>query len=519
MTRRDRRSRTSPPASTRTPTRPPYLYNRPVTDREYVQRVRQHPPSALVPLIAAAAARYWTSQSWIHDHHRKFTPWALADAARVSVVSGNEHRSRIPSDRDLLEILAAYMAFTDKALNSLLEDPDTIWQLMLRMSGEQLTWQEHEFHDFARTVALLTQTTPIRPPRVMRPGWDIELLGCPLSDYVGIAQLLLASAIKNAGRFDPASLDGADAALICQVIPKSVIMQATDAHFSTDIAGFRVEERAHRHSRDPEMRRFEHNPLRSQPFLTGFGPGYLTPAPRAIIGKVSPLGLYHTGVQYFGNSFAQDFGELLEQYVGRQLKLLTDATVIPEITYKFGRDERRSVDWIAVFDELVVLVEVKSRRPTQDLRLASESRVTELKRLLEYAYTQIDTTANLIMKHHPAFASIPDDRAFLGLIITQEPFHIANAPFQRKYMPAASVPIAVAGISELEGLVTVTDMEIGRLLREWAADEERSTWALETALTGREHATNAVLDAAWATCPWARAADNMPGSTTTTTRE
>ncbi len=293
------------------------------------------------------------------------------------------------------------------------------------------------------------------------------------------------------------------------MIPKPLILQVTDAHFATDTPTFREKEQADRRSRDPELRRFEHNPLRWRPFLAGFGPKYLTPAPLAIIAKVSPLGLYHTGVDHFGDAFAQDFGELLEQYVGRQLQLLPDATVLPEITYKVGRDKRSSVDWIVIFDELVLLVEVKSRRPTQALRLASKDRIDELRRMLAKAYEQIDTTATLIADRDPAFATVPGDRQVLGLIVTQEPFHVANAPFQRQYMPPTSTSIAVAGVSELEGLVTVTDMPVSRILRDRAADEERSTWALHSALIGHEQSNNAVLNAGWNSYPWAPAARSM----------
>jgi hypothetical protein len=493
--------------------RPPYRYNRPVTDHEYIQRIRRHPTSSLVPLIAATAARYWEPRSWLVDGHRKYTPWALADAARVSLVSGNEYRRQAPTDRDLLEILAAYVAFTDKALNSLLDRPEAIWEFMLRISGEQLAWQEQDYNDFARTAALLTQTTSTKPCRFMRPGWDTDMLGCPLSDYVGIAQILLAAAIKNAGCFEPSWLDDDSAAPICQVIPKPVILDVIDTHFATDLTAFRHDDKDQRRGRDPELRRFEYNPIRSRPFLTGFGPAYLTPAPRAIIGKASPLGLYHTGVKYFGNAFAQDFGDLLEQYVGRQLRLIPNVTVLPEIAYSSGCNQLFSADWIVVFDDLVLLVEAKSRRPTQQLRLASVERVNELKRMLGHAYNQIETTAKLIAENNPPFTAIPADRPVIGLIITQEPFHVANAPFQRQYMPATSVSTAVAGVSELEELVTVTDMPISHLLRERAADAERSTWALHSALTGRAHTVNPVLDAAWRSYPWALAASSMPEST------
>jgi hypothetical protein len=71
-----------------------------VSDYEYRQRVRRYKPSSLVPLIAAAAARYWQQQDWLNSPYRKYTPWALADAARVSLAFGNEHRPDA-TDQDL----------------------------------------------------------------------------------------------------------------------------------------------------------------------------------------------------------------------------------------------------------------------------------------------------------------------------------------------------------------------------------------------------------------------------------
>ncbi|GAB2463106.1 hypothetical protein [Streptomyces incanus] len=75
---------------------------------------------------------------------------------------------------------------------------------------------------------------------------------------------------------------------------------------------------------------------------------------------------------------------MFEAYVGRQLGLLPDATVQPEIVY--GRSKALSVDWIVVTEELVLLVEVKSVRPTAHLRLASEQRIDEVRRMLGRAY-------------------------------------------------------------------------------------------------------------------------------------
>jgi hypothetical protein len=98
------------------------------------------------------------------------------------------------------------------------------------------------------------------------------------------------------------------------------------------------------------------------------------------------------GIAHFGNDFARELGDLFEQYVGR-LGQLADAAVYPEIIY---RDERRSADWIVVFDDLVLLVEVKSTRPTQQLRLGVLDRTSASLRQIKHAYKQLETTAALI---------------------------------------------------------------------------------------------------------------------------
>jgi hypothetical protein len=57
---------------------------------------------------------------------------------------------------------------------------------------------------------------------------------------------------------------------------------------------------------------------------------------------------------------------LFEQYVGRQLATIPNTQLYLEILYDEGK---RSVDWIVVCDNTVILVEVKSVRRTEAVRL------------------------------------------------------------------------------------------------------------------------------------------------------
>jgi hypothetical protein len=465
-----------------------------------VARVRRHRPSALLPLIAQASASHSLESSWLTSPSRTYTPWALADAARVSLACGNEYR-KDASDADLRQILDMYVRLEDHFLHD--TDEDALGRWLLRASGEQMTYQEPVSQDLARTAAMLTQTAGTRQAQCLRPGWEEELLGTSLSHYAGIAQLLWASAISCGGRFDPDSLEAPGAERICAEIPATTILSVTEEHFVTDAAAFRQDNERARMTTDPLLRRYEFNPLRAKPLVKGYGPGLLAPVGQLIASKASPLGIYYTGVARFGDAFAQDLGDLFEAYVGRQLGLLPDATVRPEIVY--GRNKARSVDWIVVTAELVLLVEVKSVRPTWHLRLATDKRVKEVNRMLGRAYEQIDHTAGLIASGQKEFAEVPTDRPVHGLVVTMEPFHIVNAPMQRPQLPDTTVPVTVSSISELENMVTITDAPVGQLLLERAADPQRSTYALREALPGHTHHRNTVLDAGWDSYPWRHA--------------
>jgi hypothetical protein len=471
-----------------------------VSDYEYRQRVRRYKPSSLVPKIAAAAARYWQRQDWLNSPYRKYTPWALADAARVSLAFGNEYQPDA-TEQDLLQVLNAFSRLDDPFLR----DKDA-YGFLLRMSGQQMTWQVPEYETIARTAAIFEQTPPLQPMECLRPRWDTEVFGCTLQEYVGTAQLAWASAISCAGRFDPAVFDTPDGKLIARHIDRDVVTQVLDAHFTTTITEFRADDQQStaRAGQDDRLRRYTSNPLRGRPLLTGFGPGYLCPVPYLALAKATPWGVYFTGLSRYGEGFAHDLGHLFKQYIGRQLRLLPGAQVLGEITYGPKTDRRKTVDWIVILPEVVLLVEVKSAIPTEPVRLGTPEAAGAILTKVGKAFKQIDVTAQLIADQNEVLAAVPTDRPVLGLAVTLEPFHIANAGFDP--FPVTRTPVTVADASEIENLATITSISPGRLLLDRAADDVRSTWSLDTAFKGHSRNRNPVLDQAWESYPWASAA-------------
>ncbi|MFE7113007.1 hypothetical protein ACFU98_41395 [Streptomyces sp. NPDC057575] len=108
------------------------------------------------------------------------------------------------TEDDLREILAQHATLDD--LMRHLPFGERLEGFLLRLAGLQFTWQEDDFSELARSVAMLVQTKPSRSPEVLTAGWEQDLLGCPLADYVGLGLLLYTAATTRLGRFDLAWL-------------------------------------------------------------------------------------------------------------------------------------------------------------------------------------------------------------------------------------------------------------------------------------------------------------------------
>ena len=212
------------------------------------------------------------------------------------------------------------------------------------------------------------------------PGWESRVFGCSLTEHVGVAQLLWASALLQAGRFDTAFAATPEGQKICSSIALNAIETVVNDHFSMNVQEARaIEEKtmarlATKIQDRAPWRRFAYNPLLGKPVVSGSDDGLLIPVPLLAWRKATPEGVYHAGREALGTGFAEETGYLFEEYIGRQLRLVEAARLVPEITYKQGRDQLHSVDWIVVFDDLVSLPRT-SARTLRPVRVAASGRV------------------------------------------------------------------------------------------------------------------------------------------------
>jgi hypothetical protein len=54
----------------------------------------------------------------------------------------------------------------------------------------------------------------------------------------------------------------------------------------------------------------------------------------------------------------------------------------------------------------------------------------------------------------------------MGVVVTLQPFHLANMPDFRRLIPPVSTTVTTASAAEVEALVTVDDMPVSRFLTE-----------------------------------------------------
>jgi hypothetical protein len=210
---------------------------------------------------------------------------------------------------------------------------------------------------------------------------------------------------------------------------------------------------------------------------------------------IFPSNLYYVGMKQWGKQFADNLGNRVEQYVGRQLRLLDGDNVEGEIEYAKGQ---KSVDWFWVTDQAVILVECKSARMTLGAKAADDTLGEVVARSIGKARTQIDRTAGFIRNRHPAFAHLPSDRPIIGIIVTAEPFYLGNVGVLHEYGEAGVTDSQVVSLRELEYFVTLEEVEAADLLLSVAADPEKRTWALSSVMSElRPLPKNPILEHAW----------------------
>lgn len=468
---------------------------------EFRQIIRRYRPSDLLPALAELSLASGkppykgTSLSAV-------PPWATALAARESVLWGNEHRSAEVTGESLRVIINAHNDLYEPDRSP---DANSVLDIITRLVYEQFPYQQSIFEEVTRSHALMVEGATEIPVAVLDDAAWNRLLGAPLGQVVGATFFLQVAANSNNGWFDRAFLDRADLQPIYDRWPRNVIEERA-RQLSSTFDEFKAAYDAVPHP-PAGYERYAYNPLTKRPFLRMRDGRLLAPQPRLILPTVTPGALYYRGMEEFGQAFSRDLGNLTEHYVGKLLRAIAPSPELHrEVVYREGKEQKKSIDWFLVLPSAVIMFEVKSARFGLLERAAFGGYQDKVQTLLDRATKQLKRTSQALDAGNPLFAHIPSDRPRVGVIVTGEPFYLANSPWMRDRMAhEAPFPTLTASLRDIEFLSGLPLEEVERQLVNIANDPERSTWHLGNALDKASGGRSPVLQRAWDAYPWPEA--------------
>lgn len=466
----------------------------PITYRDFMQRVRRHRRKDVVEAVAAAAASQHMAE--LQQGDGQGSPAAagqfvLAGIARAALLHGNDHREAGVDPSDLKQMADYYFNVEDPALDQA-PGGDRLRGLLSRIAYEQFSFQFSIMENVGRTLPLLLDSMDACDGAPSPHDWR-DRLGVDLEDLVRLAFVVFVATVQNGGRIDRATLRMPHVAPVFTPHSPDAALEIVDRLFAWtpdqhkarglegQVAGYE---------------KWSFNPLLARP-LVAIDDTLVAPAPRLILERVSPTGLYFDGVDAWGSAFTGSLGCGFETYIGRQLEYLEHAEVHPEVT--FGSPEQRTVDYFVVADEVVVLVEVKASRPVTAMRHGTEAADEDFVRKIGHAADQIRRTMGMLDAGHSAVGHIPRDRPVRGLIVTLEPFHLANTFLFEDLIPPPHEGLAIASSHEVEGVVAALAdrTDVGqRLLRALDPTPPKPP-SLTAAAEDLDSGPNPILDDAW----------------------
>ena len=425
--------------------------------------------------MLAMASRNWDGRTTDEKGKpRLFLPWDIIGVAATFLQWGTVG-GPTPTPNEIRRMCSMFLHLEHPGL----EEPGAALPMVLRLVYSQFIFQPPDLTaHWARAVALF-QDTKFRDgykPEVMKAGWDEELLGCTVDQWVSVG-FVLHAALRQGSQYPfewTPELQPALEALGGYEGVDRIVRRG----FTTTVAEYREARKSHvqraggtpaqQFIREP----FSYNPLFTTPLIEGIGDYFVAPCFPAVEVRASALGIVHEGTGRWGEAFRHDTGQLFEQYVGRQLRQVEGAEVLPEREFGPRKGRGLSIDWFVVLPEAVVLVECKGMIPSRRVQEGLDT-VEEAYARLAKPIEQINKTAGAIASGDPAMSDIPSDRPVVALIVTLGNFVLANGPDVREMLPVADVPTAFVGIDFLEALVTTDPAEMSRYFAEVKAPGDR----------------------------------------------
>lgn len=461
------------------------------TYRDFIQRCRQHSPSVFLPTVSSLPPETFDAdidfQNW-----RIINPWSVAAMTREIMVSSNEFRGIGPmSPLQLQRLSDAFHNSFDKGDEN---DPHLALRILIRHATEQFPSQESDFEEIARTIALYNDTD-IRETKIIRDSFE-NYFEAPLLDVVNCIVIIWGTTRVYGGKWNLALLNHPELIEMKELVSDE-IYNSISRKLTANQKQFRAVQASLPLPSKSDGLRWRPNALYTNPLLQVPTGEVFVPLQRLILRTIMPSSIYYNCKEVAGETYTSALGFVVEKYIGDQLAQVSDVKLLKEIKWKTKSGELASVDWILITKLCVILVESKSARLNVQAQMGEDTMVDQLQFVLSKATNQINETVLQIKGGNSAFADIPTNLPFLGIIVTAENLRMGNSFLVQNELSSGKTKTLVMSLRELEHLVPERGNILAKQLLAVANDEEKRTWAVSTSI-GKEigGARNPILDKA-----------------------
>lgn len=432
--------------------------------------VRRHKPSELLPALAKES--YKLGDRPFDPDNTIYCQWSFAGLARESMQYGTELRS-IP----VTPIAMARMLYLYQVADSLEGVPQEEKYLMVgSYQYEQYKFQISTFSEIARTYLLFCDPDlDVDPHKAPQRDWT-EVFGMSLEERLQSVASIEQVMLIVEGRLKKDYLSVLERHPNYSAIRIEKMMQTledltTTVETSRELGKNPLERPEH-------LKRFAFNPLVRYPIVDIGDDILVVPQPFYLMHTLSVGNLYYRGLEAWKN-FSSELGYRVEAYVGKQLEYAQFGKVLPEIDFGTKSPEH-SVDWFAIFDGTVLLIECKSAKVTQPAREGEPNKTYELlEQSIGKARKQLKKSSELVISEHEKFRAIPKHLNQIGLIVTAEPIHSANDSMFVGKLEDPGIPCLVISLMDLE---TLTALGAEKMIQVISKLLEGVTWIVHNSI-------------------------------------
>jgi hypothetical protein len=441
-----------------------------ITYAEFIQNVRKFRTVDVLEAVAAFSAGVSEPESG-PDQWLQASPWGLAKIAKESIVAGSQF-FRQAHDLSAREVLKLHNTFANTAdVPRDMEEQELGRLILLQLSYEQFVYGQYDHDSWARSLAIM-HFTPLRHPQIdFDESYIFDLFEMPISEAINGLWLMGQVCRLNRGIWRDDLLQVHDMQEVLKWVSLETLINLRK-QISMPIQSFKSLVTETGESQGSPYRRWEANPLIAYPLVDLLDGRYVAPQYRLVSKLAAPDALAYRGFIKRGADFTTQLGPIFEQYVGDQLKLIGTDSVSGEIKFQHGKTKLASIDWFVELNDCILLVEVKSARPNDAVRSGRVDIKTAYKAALGRAYAQITETKKYIDSGRVEFQRYSTGKKLIGIVVTLEPFYLANSGLFLEYEQDSGLPILQASAAEIEELVLIEPQKLSELLLKIVSDFE-----------------------------------------------